>query len=259
MGKILNYPRASFQASYELATAVDSLGGKSDVEVAAKQQGKKVTGSFQATIGSAVKFNLLTTAKGNLATTRLFKDIKLAYTEEEKRALQLDAFLAPPVFRRLAEKFNGMALPAAVLDKMLIKEFEVEEAIAQTVVKHFTEAAKSLGLIDGDGKVRLPQQISSQDSESQEEEIIETKQSQPLEVIEEHSSFNGRRLEQRQLLHEPHTYAPIEVSTEEKRKIQIPLPQKRVAELVIPAELTLKDLEIIKMQIEVLRVYIENS
>ena len=39
----------------------------------------------------------------------------------------------------------------------------------------------------------------------------------------------------------------------------MPLPQKRVAELIVPDEMTIKDLDIIRMQLEVLRVFIENS
>jgi hypothetical protein len=259
MAKLINYPRASFQAAYELAEAVQSLGGKSDLEVCAQKMGKKVSGGFQAIAGSAGKFGLITAAKGSLITTPLFKEIQLAYTEEESKALKLGAFLLPPVFKGLAEKFDGMPLPLAVLDKMLIKEFEVDDSIASTVAKYFSDGGKALGLIDAEGKVRLPTSQAVNTSQEDDADVIHTREVAPLEVLppEDRSMYNRR---QNDLDNHPTAYTPhVEVPSDDRRKIQIPLPQKRMAELIVPDEMTIKDLEVIRMQLEVLRVFIENS
>lgn len=260
MAKLINYPRASFQASYELAEAVQSLGGKSDLEVCAQKMGKKVSGGFQAIAGAAGKFGLITASKGSLITTPLFKEIQLAYTEEEARSLKLSAFLLPPVFRGLAEKFNGMSLPLAVLDKMLIKEFEVDDSIASTVAKYFSDGGKALGLLDAEGKVKLPTSTATNTGQEDDDaDVIHTREVAPLEVLapEERGLYNRRQadLDNHATAYTPH----VEVPSDDRRKIQIPLPQKRMAELIVPDEMTIKDLEVIRMQLEVLRVFIENS
>ncbi|GAB2857627.1 hypothetical protein [Hymenobacter ruber] len=248
MAKIIGYPRASFHASFELAEAVYSLGGRSDIEVCAQKMGKKVTGAFSAIVGAASKFNLVSVSKGTLITSSLFRDIQLAYTDPQKLALKAEAFLSPPVFKGIAEKFGGMILPqSAVLSKMLIKEFEVDDAIASTVANYFVDGAKSVGLFDGEGKLRSIQS-TQQESETMAVEVFDA----PNESLPQNNKLSNRHISDAE-------YTPVEVANNDRRKIQIPLPQKRMAELIVPDEMTIKDLDIIRMQLEVLRVFIENS
>jgi hypothetical protein len=259
MPKLLDYPRSSFKASLELAKAVESLGGKCSLEMAAQKLGKKVTGSFKATVGAAAKFGLLVSAGGNVSVTPLQKSIKLAYNEEEKTQILRGAFLTPAVFRELVERFDGEALPTEMLGKLLAREFGVEAATATTVANYFIDGAKMVGVLDGAGIVRQsPSESTSADNE--DEEVIHTREVVPIEVLpatESHKNEPSRRRDDNE---EEHThFTSVEVTNNERRKIQIPLPQKRMAELIVPDEMSLKDLEVIKMQLEVLRVFIENS
>ncbi|WP_460610855.1 hypothetical protein [Hymenobacter terrigena] len=259
MPKLLDYPRASFKMSLELAKAVESLGGKCTPESAAQKMGKKVTGTFKGQIGAAVKFGLITSGGGQLAVTPLHKSIKLAYDDKEKNEILKGAFLTPTVFRDLANRFDGNSLPVEMLGKLLAREFGVDSVAATTVANYFIDGAKSVGLLDGSGVIRQ-NAAAPADENSDDEDVIHTREVAPLEVLPPSESNRYEPNRRRDNGEEMHThYTPVEVPSDDRRKIQIPLPQKRMAELIVPDEMTIKDLDIIRMQLEVLRVFIENS
>lgn len=158
MPKVVDYPRASFEASMELAQAVYDLGGNCVLQNCADHMKKKVTGAFNANVSAAVKFGLITVAKGKLSTTDLFKNIKHSYTEEEKKKFQCSSFLQPTTFSNIYNKFkNSQSLPVNVLDKILVREFDVEENIAIKVAGYFIEGAKFVNLLNNDNTFNLMQ------------------------------------------------------------------------------------------------------
>jgi hypothetical protein len=115
--------------------------------------GLKVSGAFQAQIGGAVKYGLIASSKGTLSITQLYKDYKLAYTDEDAQSVVQRMFLNVPVFRSVYEKFVGSKLPTDILDKFLIKEFGVEENIASRVAGYLVDGARMGKLIGEDGTV----------------------------------------------------------------------------------------------------------
>lgn len=148
MPKLIDYPRTSYTGAWELAEIVDDTGGKCAVETAAKKLNRKVSGSFKAIIGSAVKFGLATSKRELLTTTTLFRRIKNAYDKTEELQFHREAFLAPPLFAQLCRKFRKRELPVQMLDVMLIREFGVEEINAQNVAKTFVDGCRMCGLLD---------------------------------------------------------------------------------------------------------------
>ncbi|MBB6112758.1 hypothetical protein SAMN05421821_12262 [Mucilaginibacter lappiensis] len=155
MGKRVEYPNASFKSAQELASAVDSLGGTCSAELCAEKMGNKLGGGFFYIVSSAQKFNLVSQKSGQLTLTPLYRDIKLAYTEEERKLLLARSFLSPPVFLRLYERFKGKELPIGMLDKMLIKEYEVDENAAGRIKKYFIEGAKTTELLNAQNQLVL--------------------------------------------------------------------------------------------------------
>jgi len=147
MPKVIEYPRASFQRVLEMADAVDYLGGKCSVQSCADKLRVKVTGAFTALIGAAKKHGLVESAKDSLVTTETYRKIKLAYDDNEKRQNMRLAFLAPPTYNKVYEKFKGRELPVQMLDKLLIREFGVESDAAQRISNYFIEGAKSCELL----------------------------------------------------------------------------------------------------------------
>jgi len=149
MPKNLNYPLASFQKAFALADAVDSLGGKSSVETCAEKMQRKVSGGFMVIISSAQKFSLIGFEKGIITITEDYKLIKHSYTITERIAFLRKAFLAPQVFSILYNRFKGKELPVDMLDKILIREFGVDENTASRVAGYFVEGLKTYNLLNG--------------------------------------------------------------------------------------------------------------
>ena len=148
MPKLIDYPRTSYAGAWELSEVVDDTGGKCAIDTAARKLSRKVSGSFKAIIGSAVKFGLLVSKRDLLTTTTLFRRIKHAYDKSEELVFHREAFLTPPLFTQVCRKFRARELPVQMLDVMLIREFGVEEINALGVAKAFTDGARAVGLLD---------------------------------------------------------------------------------------------------------------
>ncbi|MCC3159059.1 hypothetical protein LJ737_17585 [Hymenobacter sp. 15J16-1T3B] len=148
MPKTIEYPRTSYLSAWEVAEVVDDTGGKCSIEACARKLNRKVSGSFKAILGSAVKFGLLTSKREMLTTTNLFRRIKNAYDKEEEKIYHREAFLHPPLFAHICRKFRNRELPVHMFDVMLVREFDVEEINAQNVAKAFVEGARMVDILD---------------------------------------------------------------------------------------------------------------
>lgn len=162
MPKLIDYPRTSYTGAWEIAEVVDDTGGKCALETAARKLNRKVSGSFKAIVGSAVKYGLLTSKREMLTTTTLFRRIKHAYDKQEELLFHREAFLMPPLFTQLCRKFRSRELPVAMLDVLLIREFDVEEINAQTVAKAFVDGARMVGLLDEQNTMADIDQLNAQ-------------------------------------------------------------------------------------------------
>jgi hypothetical protein len=162
MPKLIDYPRTTYAGAWELAEIVDDTGGKCAVDTAARKQNRKVSGSFKAIIGSAVKFGLLTSKRELLSTTTLFRRIKHAYDKQEELLFHREAFLTPPLFTQICRKFRSRELPLQMLDVILIREFAVEEINALGVAKAFIEGARMVGILDEHNTVADIDQLAAQ-------------------------------------------------------------------------------------------------
>ena len=168
MPKTIDYPRTTYASAWEVAEVVDDTGGKCAVETCAKKLDRKVSGSFKAIIGSAVKFGLLTSKREILTTTNLFRRIKHAYDKQEEKIFHREAFLHPPLFLQICRKFRNRELPVHMFDIMLIREFDVEEINAQSVAKAFVEGARAVDVLDERNVVADIDQLAAQQAPRRE-------------------------------------------------------------------------------------------
>ncbi len=165
MGRIYDYPMASFKKALEIAEAVDALGGNCSYESCASKLNKQPTsGGFRMIVSSANKFGVVDFKKGHLHITDGYKKIKLAYSPEEKLGALRSLFFRPKVFADVYQRFAGRELPVGMLDKLLIREFSVEENMAGRVGGYLVEGLKSLALLSPNGVV-----LESENSGAQSE------------------------------------------------------------------------------------------
>ncbi len=147
--------RASLANSLELAKAIYTLGGNSEVELCAEQMGKRNSGAFHALYSAAMKFGIVRHSKGKLFTTEKYKKYKHAYSEQEGQRVLLECFLSVPLFAKIAEKFDGQKLPQKIFPSLLIREYGVDEKSASRVAKYFIQGAITVGLLNEDGLVNI--------------------------------------------------------------------------------------------------------
>ena len=153
MPKTIEYPRASLSNAVEVASAVYDLGGKSSIHTCADQMNKSVSGAFKALVSAADKFELINNQRGELTCTELFNQYKHAYSEEEGKSLLQTAFLSSGVFANLYERFRGRVVPTDILDRMLVREFDVPPQIASRISGYFIKGAREVGLLDADNQL----------------------------------------------------------------------------------------------------------
>ncbi|OUJ74750.1 hypothetical protein [Hymenobacter crusticola] len=168
MPKTIDYPRTSYTGAWEVAEIVDDTGGKCAIDTCARKLNRKVSGSFKAIIGSAVKFGLVTSKRELLTTTNLFRRIKHAYDKQEEKIYHREAFLNPPLFTQICRKFRNRELPIHMFDVILIREFGVEEINAQTVSKAFVDGARMVGILDERNIVADIDQLAAQQAPRRE-------------------------------------------------------------------------------------------
>ncbi len=178
MAKKTDFPSASLKKSEALAGTVSKLGGSCTIELCAKAMGSKmkqgtISGSFNMVIRGAIKFGMILRNGDKLSITDTYKDYELAYSDEEKLEVKRRMFLNPPMFSEIIKRFEGKQLPINILDKMLIKEYNVHPYIASRVAKYFVKGASEIGAITSDDYLHFPSNNLEDDN------TIETKLATP--------------------------------------------------------------------------------
>ncbi|MBI4825526.1 MAG: hypothetical protein HY807_03790 [Nitrospirae bacterium] len=182
MPKILDYPHASFSKSLEMAEAIYELGGGCKIESCAHKMGKNDGGGFRALMAAASKYGLITQNRGQLSITELFREYKLSYSENDANKAKQKAFLNVPLFHKIVQRFQSKNLPLDIFDKLLIKEFGVQEPIASRVAKYFVDGARSVALLHSDNKIATLVDLSSEEEAIKSDENAannQTQQEQP--------------------------------------------------------------------------------
>lgn len=192
MPKVIDYPRSSFKTSLELADSVSYLGGTCSIQTCADNMGLKVSGAFNATIASAQKFGLVEQSKGNLSITPLYKEIHFSYTEEEKSSNLIKAFLLPPLFNKIYERFKGKELPTHIISKIFVKEYGIQDInTAQRVSNYFIDGCQMLGLIENNKLVDVSKPLQFENETSEVSLNEESSQNVPKMVNSRQESIHS--------------------------------------------------------------------
>ena len=147
MPKIVDYPLFPFDKVIELANAVDYLGGSCTMADCAHHLKKKLSGGFGVLVSSAIKHDLIARKGDRLSVSELYKKIKFSYNPAEKIDCQRVSFLHPVLYRKIYDRFKGKELPLSMLDKLLIREFQVDEKVSEKTAGFFVDGLKKLHMI----------------------------------------------------------------------------------------------------------------
>ncbi|MBQ9263392.1 MAG: hypothetical protein IJ189_04180 [Clostridia bacterium] len=234
------YPAATWGECLDFIKTIDSLHFKSvSYQELAKKYGlsNPNTKSFMTRISAAKQFGLLTTIQGN--TIQLTNESKkLLYpTGESMRNIELSCFAQPPLYAKLIEKYDGVALPSQeLLANILMGEYRITRSVKDAAAKCFFESAEQLGLIQG-GILCY--------SDTQNEEVAVADSTVPSEDVEPHAPA----------LPVPTTAAQAQplISNESDYITQaIPFTSGKIARFIIPVDASEDDLLLLHDMFDVL-------
>jgi len=170
--KDYSYPIKPFEDSVKLADAVHALGGNCTRVTAAEKMELKTGGNFTDLISTAVKFNLITSEKGLLNVSELFKKINNPLTPEEKIDLLRKAFLSLDLFNAIYNKFRNLKLPDN-LKTILFRDFKIPEKKSSRVAKYFISGARYVELLNEDNTFVKLEKATMDNEIKDESEIID--------------------------------------------------------------------------------------
>ena len=187
MSKAKDYPKATLKSALQLAEAVAGFAGSCSPQLAAEKMGRRISGAFSALIASGAKYGLVENKAGKLAVTQLYRSYKLAYTPVDALKAVREAFLSPPLFRSIYERFKGEKLPIEHFEKMLIREFGVPDDFASRVSMYFLEGARLCELMTSENMLLITGDVG----EGGEDSFDEDDNNLADKLIEPPKGFDG--------------------------------------------------------------------
>lgn len=238
------YPAVSISDCYEFVKQIDSLGSKA-VSYASilNLMGltSPTTKSFLSRISASKQFGFITTGSSTAQLTDLALHILYPNTEEESKQLLVEAFENPPLYAKLIERFKGKAVPAKnQLSNILMNEYRIIKQVKDNAASCFIESADFLGLLKN-GVLSMDKQ-NNETQDMAVPEINDKKQPLPVEPVDFTQEESSQKNNQ-----------------EDGYSFEIPTMGKKSARFYIPADITEKDLDYIKLYIEnMLPVFLDN-
>lgn len=125
----------------------DSLGrGPYSREEAAKALGhSQLTGPAARKVAALVHYGLLERSGNTYSQSQLAQDILKPLSDEQKETSIRRAAVAPRLFQKLCQRFDGQALPS-MLQNILMRE-GISEGAASEVARIFTETMRFANLL----------------------------------------------------------------------------------------------------------------
>lgn len=236
------YPAVTLEDCLEFIRKIDSIGGES-VSYASiiSLMGLKnpTTRSFLSRISASKQYGLILTGNSKAQLTDVGRRILRSADEEQTKNLLVDAFINPPLYQKLVERFFGKALPPKnQLANLLMNEYRIIRQVKDLAADCFYKSAQFLGLIT-DGvlyaeayeKLYACEQSAYQEQKNTVSSIEETL---PYRKAQESDHGTGYYFE-------------------------IPTLSKNTAKIFIPADVTQKDLDYIGQYLQnMLPAFLEN-
>lgn len=231
------YPVFSIGETIDFAEEIVKIGGKKvSVETVASVIGMSTkTNSFKSRISTAKQFGLIRGASGAVELTDLAKRIIYAVNDGERKTAMVESFLSAPLYRKIAERYENQAIPP--VDKfgnILLLEYGITKNAKDVAAGKFIESAEQIGILKN-GIVSL--------EPDDEFDSKATSYAEPTSNIEVQTNQTP----------------PILPQEEGGYRFTIPTLSGSMAHVVIPQDVTAKDLDFITLYIQnMLPAFISN-
>lgn len=234
------YPVFSINEIIDFVKEIVKIGGKRvSVSTIASVLGTSVkTNSFKSKISTAKQFGLIRGSSGAVETTELAKRIVYSINEQDTKQAVLESFLSAPLYRKIVERYENQALPSPdKLGNILLLEYNLTKSAKDIAAAKFIESAEQIGILKN-GIVLLESDEGNVDSL---EEVTPTRDAHESEAITE-------------------AKADVLLPTDQPGYcFTIPTLSGSVAKVVIPQDVTEKDLDFITLYIQnMLPTFISN-
>jgi len=216
-----------------IINSVNKGGGTLDLDTLA-QAWNCASSTIRHHISSAKHHELIVQEGEIIKNKELAKNICMPTSNEEKIQSIQDAFFSCKVYSDLFDRFKGALVPdELMLSNIVHREFKVSATGKDILSKNFITSLKFARLArDHDGELIIP---------SGEEENIVTRTDESYEVpqkVEEQKSLVPKE-------------EVISVGDPEIQTVNLTLSEGRNAKLIVPCNLSKKEAERLKKQIEI--------
>lgn len=204
-------------------------------------------------IAAATYYLLLNREKDTYQVSDLFKTINSPLSEAERIAGLLKAFEAPKLYKELIEKFDGNEVPKELIIH-LHRFHRITEDAAPLVADVFIKNAKYCGVLNEHNILNLKTPTPKAKIEDLTDFTLDPKEEFDFTSKEKEKPTNGVRNDFTQRQIEDVKQLEQMVNSEEKK---IRLTGGKFAILKYPLNLSSKDIEIFKKEIELLELLVE--
>lgn len=200
-------------------------------------------GAIQMRTSSAVQYGLLEKKSGEgYKPSELFLKIHKPLNEVEKYNAQMEVLKKPKLYSQLLDDLENHIIPSTNgLGTILFRKFNIVEKVSEKAAKVFIDNINYLNLKSEDNKLILDS-VSNQSLETVEINDTSEIEDETSKQFKYDKSYESTRISNTQT---------------EYRELELPLTGKKKSKLIIPIDINEKDLDIIKAQIEVIRLSIE--
>ena len=233
------YPMMTVEECFETIKIIDGIGGKVfSVNAIADALGvSEKTNSFRAKISTLKQYGLLQGVQNTYRLTENANRYLYPIEDKQRKDSMVDAFLCVALYKKLVEKYENQALPPQerLANLLLNKEYGLTKNTKDTAAELFITSLQQLGLLVNGVLMLKPETVTLKKS-IEEAEVSG-------DVVGEDKTFIEEK----------------KIDADKYYNFEIPTLSGDVAKIIIPQNVTLKDLDFIQMYIEnMLPVFLNN-
>ncbi len=105
-------------------------------------------GAFKGKISSLLKYNLIDSKENEINLTTLAINILNSYDAKEEKRFLFKAFINISLFNQLIDRFKDSGINLNILDKILIREYEIDNKNVKKVSKCIIKSLDFLEILD---------------------------------------------------------------------------------------------------------------